>query len=130
MTRDDYKTALLDKGFVFLKTQMGYPGRGEEDVYMHPDYQYKFYVTRFDKNNESLYGFYTGEKNGEDLDDICPRNALDSFSDKGLLMWADEAFIKLMEQFSSEATPTEREFSMDDADELITVILPTINNDR
>lgn len=130
MTRDEYKAALLNKGFTFLKTQMGYPGRGEEDVYEHPNYRYKFYVTRYDKNNESTYGFYTGDKNGENLDDICPRNVTDSFSNKGLLMWSDDAFIELMERFSNDALLTKREWSEEDADELITVILPTVNNDR
>ncbi len=130
MTRDEYKVVLLRKGFAFQKTQMGYPGRGEEDVYTHPNYRYNFYVTRYDKDNKSLYGFYTGEKNGEDLDDICPRNAADSFGDKGLLMWADEAFIKLMERFSNDASPIGHEWSKEDADELITVVLPIINNDR
>ncbi len=93
MTREEYKTHLLKKGFVFQKAQKGFPGRGEEGVYTHPNYKYKFYITHHDK---SSYGFYTGKKNGEGLDDICPRNVEDTFSDKGLLMWADDSFIQLM----------------------------------
>jgi hypothetical protein len=47
MTRDEYKKLLLDKGFIFEKTQTAYPSsRGEEDKYIHPDYKYKFYVSR------------------------------------------------------------------------------------
>ena len=96
MKREEYKPYLLRKDFVFQKTQKGFPGRGEEDVYTHPSYKYKFYVTRYEKNDESLYGFYTGKKNGENFDDICPRNAVDTFSDKGLLMWAGDSFVQLM----------------------------------
>ena len=96
MKRNEYKAHLMEKDFVFQKTQMGYPSRGEEDVYTHPSYKYKFYVTRYDKSDDSLYGFYTGDKNGKSLNDICPRNAEDSFSDKGLLLWADDSFIQLM----------------------------------
>ena len=97
MTRDQYKVALLKKGFLFEKTQMGFPGRGQEDVYRYPGYKYKFYVTRLRKSDESLYGFYTGDRNGRYLDDICPRNMVDDFrNDKSLKMWAGEAFVALM----------------------------------
>lgn len=99
MTRDEYKVALLNKGFLFEKTQMGYPGRGEEDVYTHPGYKYKFYVTRLRKGDESLYGFYTGERNGKYLDSICPRNTVDDFrNDKGLHMWVGSAFVSLLKK--------------------------------
>jgi hypothetical protein len=97
MKRDEYKAVLLKKGFLFQKTQMGFPGRGEEDVYTHPSYKYKFYVTRFSKDDESLYGFYTGDKNGEYCDSIASRNEVDDFrKDKSLEMWVDNAFIELM----------------------------------
>lgn len=76
---------------------MGFPGRGEEDVYMHPSYKYKFYVTRIRKDDESVYGFYTGERNGEYFDRIASRNIVDDFrKDKGLEMWVDDAFLDLM----------------------------------
>lgn len=103
MTRDEYKTVLLSKGFVFNKTQMGYPSRGEEDVYTHPNYKYKFYVTRVLKDEESTYGFYTGERNGKYFDNIYLRNALDDFrKDKSLQMWIDDAFLELMKRLPRE----------------------------
>lgn len=99
MKRDEYKTALLKKGFVFEKTQLGFPGRGEEDVYTHPSYKYKFYVTRVRKDNKSLYGFYTGDRNGDHLDTLVSRNAVDNFrKDTELHMWADDAFVELMKK--------------------------------
>lgn len=97
MNREEYKSMLIGKGFVFKKTQKGYPGRGDEDVYSHPSYKYNFYVTRVHKDDQTLYGFYTGEKNGEYLDSICPRNEVDDFrKDKNLHMWSNEVFVELM----------------------------------
>lgn len=97
MTRDEYKTSLLGNGFVFEKTQPGYPGRGDEDVYTHPSYKYKFYVSRVRKGDESLYGFMTGERNGADLDRIYPHNTVDDFrDDKQLPVWLDNAFTGLL----------------------------------
>lgn len=127
MTRDEYKAVLLRKDFAFLKTQKGYPGRGQEDVCSHPDYRYKFYVTRYDKNNESLYGFYTGKNNGAVLDNMYPRNVLDTFSNKELLMWSEESFIELMKRFKADPDG-KQEWTKEKTDEIITVILPTINN--
>ena len=99
MTRSEYKTILTSKGFVFDKTQKGYPGRGEEDVYKHPDYKYKFYVTRVRKDDESLYGLYTGERNGEYFDSLVARNIMDNFrKDGGIQMWIDDAFMQLMDK--------------------------------
>ncbi|MBP6880622.1 hypothetical protein KBC31_03275 [Candidatus Saccharibacteria bacterium] len=99
MTRSEYKDVLLGKRFVFNKTQNGFPSRGEEDVYTHPSYRYKFYVTRVRKGDDKLYGFYTGERNGEYLDIKVSRNVEDDFrSDKALQMWTDDAFIELMDK--------------------------------
>lgn len=103
MTRENYKAVLVSNGFVFEKTQKGYPGRGDEDVYSHPSYKYKFYVTRYRRSEQSLYGFYTGEKNGETLDSLIPRNVIDDFrNDRSLEMWAGNAFIDLMQKISKK----------------------------
>jgi hypothetical protein len=84
---------------VFEKTQIGFPSRGEEDVYTHPKYKYQFYVTPVRKSNEFSYGFYTGDKNGEYLDKIYPRNEKENFrKDKNLQMWVDDAFVELMKR--------------------------------
>ncbi len=99
MTRNEYRIALLKKGFTLEKTQKGYPSRGEEDVYKHPAYTYHFYVTRIRKDNQYLYGFYTGDRNAQHLHELCPRNIEDDFrSDKVLKMWTDESFLALMEK--------------------------------
>lgn len=97
MTRNEYRDILTSNGFVFEKTQKGYPGRGEEDVYTHPSYRYKFYVTRVRKSDESTYGFYTGKKNGEYLDGKVSRNAADDFrKDRSMQLWVDIAFVRLI----------------------------------
>ena len=101
MTRDEYNTALLKKGFLFQKTQMGYPGRGEQDVFKHPNYKFKFYVTRIVKGDDSIFGFVTGKVNGEQLDNIYSQNAEDTFAkDKGYFVWVDDAFEELMKRFA------------------------------
>lgn len=99
MTRAEYKTVLLKNGFLFDHSQRGFPGRGEEDVYTHPDYKYKFYVTRIDKDNENIYGFLTTKTNGEILDNVYSSNAEDTYeSNKTLFVWRDEAFEALMKR--------------------------------
>ncbi len=85
---------------MFEKTQPGYPGRGKEDVYTHPNYEYKFYVTRVRKDDKSLYGFLTGKKAGELLDNIYSHNIEDTFREgKNLPVWIDDAFVHLMNKF-------------------------------
>lgn len=99
MTRDEYKTVLLSKGFVHEGTQMGYPGRGEEDKYTLAGYDNQFYITRIRKEDELSYGFVTGKVNGKRLDNIYRHNAIDTFAeDKGLYVWVDEAFMELAER--------------------------------
>lgn len=95
MTRDEYKTALLSKGFVFLKTQMGYPGkRGEDDVYTHPDFKFNFYISHV---SEDKFGLLTGKTIGKQLENACPPNFEDSFApEKGYYVWVDNAFVQLM----------------------------------
>jgi len=101
MTRGEYKTRLLDNGFVFDRTQKGYPARGEEDVYKHPKFKHKFYVTRVHKNDKTLYGFLTGTRNGQQLDAICMHNTIDDFrDDRSLPVWLGESFVKLIERLS------------------------------
>ena len=100
MTRGAYGATLRSKGFIFEKTQKGFPSRGDEDVYSHPGFRYKFYVTRTSRGNETSYGLYTGSKNGEALDSIQERNESDNFrKDAPLRMWTNEAFESLMEGF-------------------------------
>jgi len=103
MTRKEYMGVLISKGFVFEKTQMGYPSRGEQDVFTHSNYKYKFYITRVYKEDESVYGFVTGKINGELLDGIYLHNAEDTFAeDKNYFVWVDKAFIELMKRLPSE----------------------------
>ena len=98
MTREDYKTTLIKSGFLLDHVQMGYPSRGEEDVYTHRDYKYNFYVTRIYKDDKSVYGFLTGKNNGEILEDIFPSNTEETLhGNKNLSVWTDEAFIELMD---------------------------------
>ena len=102
MTRNEYKTILLANGFIFDHTQMGFPGRGEEDVYKHPKFKYKFYVTRISIEDVSMYGFITAKTNGEYLNGIYPQNTEDTFnSNKILYVWKDEGFTELMERFEA-----------------------------
>ena len=98
MTKDDYRDALLSKGFIFRGSQMGWPGRGEEDKYKRVGYSKQFYVTRICKDDESSYGFVTGKINGKRLDDIRKHNEVDTFApNKGLFVWVDDAFKELMD---------------------------------
>ncbi len=101
MTRDEYKTVLLSKGFVFEKTQMGYPSRGEEDVYTHPDYTFNFYISHVSKNDKTKYGLVTGKTIGQQLENVCPPNFDDSFApEKGYYVWVDDAFVELMKRLT------------------------------
>ncbi len=98
MTRDEYKKLLLNKGFIFEKTQTAYPSsRGEEDKYIHPDYKYKFYISRVSLDDESLYGFFAGKTNAQHFDDIHLHN-IDSDDWAGQAAWTDEAFAELMKR--------------------------------
>ena len=100
LSRAHYGDILRSKGFKFDKTQQGFPSRGEEDVYSHPDFKCKFYVTRVRKAEKNLYGFYAGSRNGKTLDKLQKRNASDDFrNDTSLEMWVDEAFHALMKHF-------------------------------
>ena len=101
MTREEYKAVLLSKGFVFKESQEAWTQhRGEEDKYTHPDYKYYFYVKRTSDKEGSPYGFNAQVANGRIFDDIFPHNAVDTFRDKGLLMWVDDAFVELMKKLT------------------------------
>lgn len=95
MTRDEYKTILLSKGFTYLKTQKGYPSkRGDDDVYSHPDFKFNFYVTRVREDKVALL---TGKTIGMQFENVCPPNVEDSYApEKGYYAWTDDTFIKLM----------------------------------
>lgn len=97
MTRDEYKSSLLNKGFTFLKTQKGYPSkRGEDDVYTHPDFKFNFYISHV---SEDKYGLLVGKTIGKELENICPPNFDDSFApEKGYYVWVDEAFVELVDK--------------------------------
>lgn len=100
MTRNEMREILLTKGFKFKKSQNGFPSRGDEDVYTHPDYKYNFYVTRIRKSDPNSYGFFTGDRNAEALTVLVPRNTEDNFrKDKRLEMWSDKTFLELMKHF-------------------------------
>ncbi len=97
MTREEYKTALLSKGFKFERTQKGYPGkRGEDDVYSHPDFKFYFWISQV---SEEKVGLLTGKTIGEQLENVCPPNFEDSFApEKGYYVWVDSAFTELMKR--------------------------------
>lgn len=97
MTREEYKSTLLNNGFKFLKTQKGYPGkRGEDDVYSHPDFKFNFYVSGVDEN---IVGLLTGKTIGEQLENVCPPNFEDTYAPhKGYYVWVDDAFLELMKK--------------------------------
>ncbi|HZJ34708.1 MAG TPA: hypothetical protein VFD55_01690 [Candidatus Angelobacter sp.] len=131
MTREEYKGTLLNRGFRFAKTTLSYPGwRGDEDIYTHkPEYKYTFRVFRISKDKPD-YGLYVGVGDQfRKLDAIVEHNVDISGTNKYKLIpvWTDDTFIELMRFFDSDADKN-REWSNEDADELITVILPTINN--
>jgi hypothetical protein len=98
MTRDEYRKLLLEKGFVFEKTQTAYPSsRGEEDKYIHPEYKYKFYVSRVSLDDALLYGFFAGKINAKYFDDVYLHN-IDCDDWAGQAAWTDEVFVELMKR--------------------------------
>lgn len=99
MTREEYESRLLIKEFTLLKTQIGYPSRGEEDVYRHSGYTCNFYITHFRKDDKNKYGLLTVKTNGKQLKSVHPPNSEDSYApEKGLYVWADDAFVELMKK--------------------------------
>lgn len=99
MTREEYKRYLLSKGFTLLKTQNGYPSRGEEDVYTHPCYGNNLYVTHFNKGDKNKYGLVMCKTIGKQLQSIHPSDSVDSYAPKkGLFVWTDAAFVALMQK--------------------------------
>lgn len=129
MTRDEYKSILLSKGFKFEKTTLSYPGwRGDEDIYTHkPEYKYTFRVFRMFKDKPE-YGLYVGVGDQfRALDAIVEHDVDTVSSNKPIPMWTGDAFIELMQRFNAN-TDDNQIWSKEKADELITVILPTINN--
>lgn len=129
MTRDEYKSILLSRGFKFEKTTLSYPSwRGDEDIYTHkPEYKYTFRVFRILKDKPD-YGLYVGVGDQfRALNAIVEHNVDTVASNKPIPMWAGDAFIELMQRLNSNANDG-HEWSKEDADELITVILPIINN--
>lgn len=102
MTREEYKSVLQSKGFTLLKTQKGYPARGEEDVYTRPDFKCNFYISHVSKDDKTKYGLLTGKTIGKQLENVCPPNVEDSFApEKGYYVWADDAFVDLMKNLPS-----------------------------
>jgi hypothetical protein len=103
MTREEYKSRLLIKEFTLLKTQIGYPSRGEEDVYRRSGYTCNFYVTHFSKDDKNKYGLVTGKTNGKKLERAYPPNSEDSYApEKGLYVWTDGAFVELIEKLPNQ----------------------------
>jgi hypothetical protein len=132
MNRDEIKTLMLSKGFKFEKTTKSYPGRrGDEDIYTRrPDYKYTFRVSRVDENSFE-YGLYVGIGDQYRQIDALVEHDVDAREawggDKPLPMWTGDNLVELMNHFDAES---DRSHGWDKADdeELITVILPTINN--
>jgi len=99
MTREEYETILLSKGFVFKESQEAWTQhRGQEYKYTHPNYKYYFYVKRTSDKEGSPWGFNAQVVNGKIFDEIYPHNAVDTFRDKGLFMWVEDAFLELMKR--------------------------------
>lgn len=122
MTREQYMSILRDNGFIFKRSQIARPGRlGEEDVYIHPSYMYQFYITRTDTN--APYGFNAQRTAGAVFDKIYPHNAT---GDKDYYFWTDKAFVELMKRLGKKHP--KKQWTKQDDETLITVILPTINN--
>jgi len=103
MSPDDYREILLNKGFVFLRSQEAWTQhRGLEYIYTHPDYTNQFYVKRVSDEDGSLWGFNPQTRAGKIFDGIAPHNAIDTFRGKGHFMWVDDAFVKLMNGIDKE----------------------------
>jgi|GEM_PF-1953433 len=129
MTRDEFKDILINKGFKFEKTTLSYPGwRGDEDIYTHkPKYKYTFRVFRIAKDKPD-YGLYVGVGDQfRSLDAMVEHNVNTSVGIKSLPIWTGDVFIELMSQFNSDKNQNHK-WSNEDADELVTVILPIVNN--
>lgn len=132
MKRDDIRSLMFSKGFAFEKATKSYPSRrGDEDIYTHkPDFKYTFRVSRIDENSHN-YGLYVGMGNQFRRLDAIVEHDVDVAnvwnSNSPLPMWTGDNFKKLMEYFSSE-TGKQQSWSKKNDDELITVILPIINN--
>ena len=104
MTRDEYKSVLQSKGFVFVESQEAWSQhRGEEDKYTHPSYGNYFYVKRISDDDNSPYGFNAQVYNGKVFDNISSHNVIDTFRNKQLLMWTDNAFLELMNKLSTNS---------------------------
>lgn len=99
MTRNEYKLCLLVKGFTFVESQEAWTQhRGEEDKFTHPAYKGYFYIKRVSDDEDAPLGLNAQVVNGRIFDEIFPHNAVDTFRDKGLFMWVDDAFIELMKR--------------------------------
>ena len=99
MTENDYEAILLSKGFIFCDSQEAWTQhRGKEYKYTHPDYRHYFYIKRVSDKEGSPWGFNAQVVNGNIFDKIYPHNATDTFRDKGLFMWVDDAFVELMKR--------------------------------
>jgi hypothetical protein len=99
MTREEYEAILVSKRFVFKESQEAWTQhRGQEYKYTHPDYKHYFYLKRVSDKEGSPYGFNAQVVNGKIFDEIFPHNAVDTFRDKGLFMWVDDAFLELMKR--------------------------------
>lgn len=102
MQPNEYEKALLSKGFKHLREQEAWTQhRGEEHIYIHPDYKYQFYIKRTSDLDNAPWGFNPQLVNGSLFEEIAPSNAIDSFRNKNTPMWVDEAFIKLMDNLAS-----------------------------
>lgn len=99
MTREEYQTILLNKGFRFEKTVLSYPSwRGDEDIYTHkPEYKYTFRVFRIFKGKPE-YGLYVGTGDQfRALDAIVEHNVDADSSSRPIPMWTGNSFVELME---------------------------------
>jgi len=99
MTVDDYAKILSSKGFLFVRSQEAWTQhRGLEYIYTHPKYKHQFYVKRVSDLPGSPFGFNAQKLNGKIFDKLYAHNAIDTFRDKGLFMWLDDAFVELMKR--------------------------------
>lgn len=103
MTREKFKSVLLNKGFEFKKTTLSYPGwRGDEDIYTHkPEFKYTFRVFRMYRDKPD-YGLYVGVGGQFRLIDSIVSHDVDLQVSAGkgkiktIPMWTYNAFIELM----------------------------------
>ncbi|MFZ1243214.1 MAG: hypothetical protein WAQ22_03665 [Candidatus Saccharimonas sp.] len=131
MTRDEIKPLMLSSGFTFVKTTKSYPGRrGNEDIYTRePEYRYTFRVSLVDENSDD-YGLYVGYGDQFEQIDKMVEHDIDVAeiwnSNHPLPMWSGNNLQELLSYFRSSVV--KRNWDEKDDEELITVILPTINN--